>query len=129
VLVDLGLASEEPVETASGTAVPRDVLRALLARLPQPDEPPRDIEVLEVTAAGALNRRPATFTGRATFEPTPEGIGGGAFGTAVPIAVAVRWLADGRIPAGVHPPETAFAAEAFLADLEREGVRLDVTVG
>jgi hypothetical protein len=29
----------------------------------------------------------------------------------------------------VHPPETAFAAEAFLADLEREGVRLDVTVG
>jgi len=128
VLVDLGLASEEPVETASGTAVPRDVLRALLARLPQPDEPPRDIEVLEVTAAGALDGRQATFTGRATFEPTPEGIGGGAFGTAVPIAVAVRWLADSRIPAGVHPPETAFAAEPFLEELEREGVDLTVAV-
>jgi hypothetical protein len=34
----------------------------------------------------------------------------------------VRWLAEGRVPLGVHPPETAFDAGAFVADLEREGV-------
>jgi hypothetical protein len=27
------------------------------------------------------------------------------------------------VPSGVHPPETAFDAAEFIADLEREGVR------
>jgi len=34
----------------------------------------------------------------------------------------VRWLAEGRVPAGVHPPETGLDPAAFVADLEREGV-------
>jgi hypothetical protein len=62
------------------------------------------------------------------LHPTPEGIGGGAFGTAIPIAVAARWLADGRVPAGCHPPETALPAAEFLEDLVREGVRLTLSV-
>ncbi len=128
VLVDLGLASEEPLETSSGTAVPRDVLRALLSRMPAPDGPARDVEVLEVTAAGSLGGRPARYLGRALFEPTPEGIGGGPFGTSIAIAVAVRWLATGRVSPGVHPPETAFEAQWFLDDLAREGVELTTSV-
>jgi lysine 6-dehydrogenase len=128
LLVDLGLASDEPVETASGTVAPRDVLRTVLGRLPSPAGPPRDVEILEVAASGSLDGRQATFLGRATFEPTTEGIGGGAFGTSIPMAMAVRWLAEGRVPPGVHPPETAFSAQGFLADLEREGVWIDVTV-
>jgi hypothetical protein len=31
-------------------------------------------------------------------------------------------MAEGRVPPGVYPPETAFDPEAFVADLEREGV-------
>jgi saccharopine dehydrogenase-like NADP-dependent oxidoreductase len=128
LLVDLGLASDEPTETASGTVTPRDLLRTLLDRLPSPTGAPEDVEILEVVATGKLGSGNVTFTGRATFEPTAEGIGAGAFGTSIPMAVAVRWLAGGRVPAGVHPPETAFAAEEFLADLELEGVRIDVSV-
>jgi hypothetical protein len=31
-------------------------------------------------------------------------------------------MAEGRVAPGVHPPETAFEAEAFMDDLVREGV-------
>ncbi len=128
VLVDLGLASEEPLQTPSGPAVPREVLLAILARIPAPEGPPRDAEVLDVAATGTLNGRSARFLGRARFAPTREGIGAGAFGTSIPIAVAARWLAEGRGAPGVHPPERAFDARRFLDDLVAEGVDLDVSV-
>jgi lysine 6-dehydrogenase len=128
LLVDVGLASEEPLDSPSGPAVPRDLLRSLLSRLPSPSGPSRDIEVLVVRATGTLEGRPATVVAEATFEPQPEGIGGGAFGTAIPMAVAARWLAEGRVPPGVHPPETAFPAEAFVQDLQGEGMKLRVAI-
>ena len=56
------------------------------------------------------------------MEPSPEGLSAGAFGTAIPIAVTARWMAEGRVAPGVHPPEVAFDPEAFMADLEAEGV-------
>lgn len=123
LLVELGLASEDPVETSAGRVSPREVLLSALARLPQPAGPPRDVEVIEVHAAGRREGRPATFLARATLRPSPEGLSAGAFGTALPIAVAARWLAAGRVAPGVHPPETAFPPETFLGDLAREGIR------
>jgi saccharopine dehydrogenase-like NADP-dependent oxidoreductase len=128
LLVQVGLASEEPVDTPSGRAVPRDLLRTLLSRLSPSPGPARDIEVLVVRATGTLEGRPATLVAEATFEPQPEGIGGGVFGTAMPMAVAARWLAEGRVPPGVHPPETALPAEAFVEDLQGEGMKLRVAV-
>jgi saccharopine dehydrogenase-like NADP-dependent oxidoreductase len=128
LLVSLGLASEEPIDTPSGKAVPREVLRALLAGMPRPDGPPRDLEVLVVEAQGALEGRPARFTGSVTFRPTPEGIGGGPFGTSIPLVVAARWLAENRVPAGVHPPETAFPADRFLSALQDEGVEVSLAL-
>ena len=126
LLTAIGLASEEPVDTPSGPAVPRDVLRALAARLPAPHGPPTDVEILVVEARGSKDSRPTTFTGSTTFRPTPEGIGGGAFGTSIPLAVAARWLASGRVPPGVHPPETALPADEFLGELEEEGVEVSL---
>jgi saccharopine dehydrogenase-like NADP-dependent oxidoreductase len=128
LLVALGLASEEPVDTPSGPVVPRELLRALVATMPTPDGPPTDQEVLVVEAEGIGDGRPARFTGSATFRPTPEGIGGGAFGTSTPLAVAARWLAEGRVPPGVHPPESAFPADEFLSALEAEGVEIALSV-
>jgi lysine 6-dehydrogenase len=124
LLVDLGLAGEDPVDTPAGPVVPRDVLRAVLARIPPPEGPPRDLEILVVRVRGTLDGRPATFTAEARYEPQPEGISAGAFGTAIPIVVAALRLAKGRVPAGVHPPETAFPAGEFVDELVGEGVRL-----
>jgi lysine 6-dehydrogenase len=127
-LAELGLASEEPVDTPSGPVIPRDLLRTVLARLPAREGPPEDTEALVVEATGPLRGRPAAFVGTVLLRPTHEGIDAGAFGTAIPIATATRWLAEGRVPSGVHPPETALPATEFLADLAGEGAEITVSV-
>jgi lysine 6-dehydrogenase len=127
-LVSLGLASSDEIATPSGRAVPREVLTEVLNRLPADDGEPRDVEFLDVRVVGVQHGRPATARALARFDPSPEGLPAGAFGTAIPIAVAVRWMAEGRVEPGVHPPESAFDADAFVAELEREGVAFSVTV-
>jgi saccharopine dehydrogenase-like NADP-dependent oxidoreductase len=108
--------------TSSGPVVPREALAAVLNRLSATDGEPSDREVIDVRVAGTSGGAPATYRCLASFEPSPEGMSAGAFGTAIPIATTVRWLAEGRVPAGVHPPETAFDPTAFVGVLEREGV-------
>jgi saccharopine dehydrogenase-like NADP-dependent oxidoreductase len=124
-LVEIGLASRDPVMTSSGPVVPRDVLTAVLNGLSTPDGEPADREVIDVRVAGRRDGADAVFRGLAGLSPSPEGLSAGAFGTAIPIATTVRWQAEGRVPPGVHPPETAFDASAFLEDLQREGVEVE----
>ncbi|MDQ4004728.1 MAG: saccharopine dehydrogenase NADP-binding domain-containing protein [Actinomycetota bacterium] len=126
LLIELGLASDQPVRTRSGSAVPRDVLTAVLDRLSRTEGPPRDVEILVVRVSGPRRGDPVVTTCQATFRPTPEGISAGAFGTASPMAVGARWLAAGRVAPGVHPPETAFEPEAFVDDLREEGVQIRI---
>jgi lysine 6-dehydrogenase len=123
-LVELGLASRDPVSTPSGAVVPREVLAAVLNRFAGSAEPgePNDVEYLDVRVAGTTGGAPVSVRELARFEPSPEGLSAGAFGTAIPITVTARWQAEGRVTPGVHPPETAFDPEAFVAELEREGV-------
>jgi lysine 6-dehydrogenase len=121
-LVGLGLASRDPVMTPSGPVVPREVLVPVLNAMTVDEGEPSDREVIDVRVAGTKGGRAVVARELAHLEPSPEGLSAGAFGTAIPIAVTARWMADGRVPAGVHPPETAFDAQAFVADLEREGV-------
>ena len=128
MLVDIGLASEDPVATSAGPVAPREVLLEVLRRLPAPEGPPSDHEVTIAEVEGARGGRGALFTGTATFRPPPEGVSAGAFGTALPIAVAARWLAEGRVEPGVRPPETALPADEFLADLAREGIDVSLSI-
>jgi saccharopine dehydrogenase (NAD+, L-lysine-forming) len=127
-LVGLGLASRDPVMTSNGPVVPRDVLVAVLNPMTLAEGEPSDREVIDVRVVGTREGREAHVRCLAHLEPSPEGLSAGAFGTAIPIAVTARWMAEGRAPSGVHPPETAFAAEAFVGDLEREGVRFETEV-
>ncbi len=124
-LVRVGLASRDPVLTTSGPVVPREVLVAVLDQLSVAEVEPADREVIDVRVAGASDGTSAVYRALASFRPSPEGLSAGAFGTAIPIAVTARWLADGRVAPGVHPPETAFEPGAFVADLEREGVEVE----
>ncbi len=123
-LVDVGLASTEPVPTSAGRVAPREVLTAVLNRLPAANGAPNDVEYLDVRVSGHKAGSPATHRALARFDPSPEGLSAGAFGTALPITIAVRWMAEGRVPPGVHAPESAFDAGSFLAECQREGVGL-----
>lgn len=122
LLVAAGLASSDPVDTPSGSAVPREVLAAVLGRLPDADGEANDVEYLDVRVAGERDGASATVRELARFDPSPEGLSAGAFGTAIPITVSIRWQAEGRVAPGVHPPETAFEPGAFVEELGREGV-------
>ncbi len=128
LLTSIGLAGRDPVDTPSGTVVPRDLLIELLNRLPSSNGEPHDVEYLDVHVAGEKGGKRVTAIERALFRPSPEGLSAGAFGTALPITVAVRWMAEGRVPAGVHPPETAFEPQEFVDELEREGVEFSSTL-
>ena len=122
-LVSVGLGSSDPVTTSAGDVAPREVLAAVLNRMPAPEGEPNDVEYLDVRVVGEKDGAPANHRALSRFDPSPEGLSAGAFGTALPITIAVRWMAEGRVPPGVHPPETAFDAAAFVAECEREGVR------
>jgi lysine 6-dehydrogenase len=126
-LVETGLASRDPVMTSTGPVVPREVLVAALEQLGGEDGEggePNDEETIDVRVVGTRDGAPATYRSLARIRPAPEGLSAGAFGTAIPIAITARWLAEGRVPPGVHPPETAFEPESFVADLEREGIEI-----
>ena len=122
LLTSIGLADTDPVHTPHGPAVPREVLVEVLNRMPTSDGEPHDVEYIDVRAAGEKDGKPATHIARAKFTPSAEGLSAGAFGTALPITVAVRWMAQGKVAPGVHPPETAFDPKLFVDELVGEGV-------
>jgi len=122
LLVGIGLASEDPETLSAGTVVPRELLIKLLNRLPESDVQPHDVECIDARVAGVKDGAAHTVVERAMFHPTPDGLAAGNFGTAIPIATVSRWQAAGRVPGGVHPPETAVPVREFLADLAAEGV-------
>jgi saccharopine dehydrogenase (NAD+, L-lysine-forming) len=128
LLADLGLSSAEPVETSSGSVVPRELLIGVLNRMARADGAPRDMEATVACVVGRRGRRRATFVGTVIVEPPPEGMSAGAFGTALPIAIAAPWLAEGRVEPGVHPPETAFSAEEFMEAYAAEGPRVRISL-
>ena len=76
-LVDVGLASTDPVDTPSGPVVPREVLTAVLNRLPTSEGEPRDVEYLDVRVTGEKGG-PAVHRALARFDPQPGGAVGGS---------------------------------------------------
>jgi lysine 6-dehydrogenase len=128
LLADLGLSSEQPVQTSTGAVTPRELLIGVLNRIAATNGSPRDIESTVARVIGTRGGRRATFVGTVVVEPPPEGITAGAFGTALPIAIAAPWLTEGRVEPGVHPPETAFPAEEFLEAYAAEGPRVRISL-
>jgi hypothetical protein len=51
-----------------------------------------------------------------------------ALPTGVAPVQAATWLADDRIPAGLHPPEIALDAEPFFKELEEREIYTQVSV-
>lgn len=125
LLTSVGLGGTVPVETSSGPVVPRDLLLALLQALPDPVGPPSDVEMIDVRVSGEKEGRSASFSSLLTLRPQGD-MSAGAFGTALPITIATRWMTEGKVESGVHPPESAFDPELFMEDVTAEGIELKV---
>jgi saccharopine dehydrogenase-like NADP-dependent oxidoreductase len=129
-LVDLGFAGREPVEVSGTEVVPRDLLVALMGRhvppitdflAPPANQPPDWTKEIVTEVRGTRDGERLTYRlGTLTLK--------GALPTGAAPAVAAHYLGQGRVPAGVYPPEQVIDPSAFFRDLEARGIPTQVSV-
>jgi saccharopine dehydrogenase-like NADP-dependent oxidoreductase len=130
VLADFGFAGREPVEVKGQPVVPRDLLVALMSGYvppitdflaPPKASPPDWAKEIVTEVRGTKGGKPVTYrVGTLTCK--------GALPTGVAPARATIWLAEGRVPPGVHPPEAVLDPEPFFKELERREIYTQVAV-
>ncbi len=127
-LSDLGFAGREPVRVRGGMEVaPRDVLVALLQRAPAANKPAENkgFKDIVTVASGTQGGKQVLLRVDTSAWPHPRwGVSGGRMLVASPPAIAVRWLADGRLKQpGVWAPEQVIDGDAFFAELALRGAK------
>ncbi len=130
VLADLGFAGREPVRVGEVEVVPRDLMLTLLGSYVPPltsflepprNQPPDWTKEIVTEVRGTRFGRPVTYRlGTLTVK--------GSLPTGVAPSITARWLAEGRVAAGVFPPEVALEPEPFFKELEKRGILTQVTV-
>jgi len=130
VLADFGFAGRDPVEVKGQPIVPRDLLIAMMSGYVPPitdflarpkTEPPNWVKEIVTEVRGTRAGKTVTYRlGTLTCK--------GALPTGVAPARAAIWLAEGRVPPGVHPPETALDPVPFFKELEQRDIYTQVSV-
>ena len=130
VLADFGFAGREPVAVGGQQIVPRDLLVALMSGYVPPiteflalpkNQPPDWVKEIVTEVRG-------TKDGKAMIYRLGTLTGKGALPTGVAPARTAIWLAEGRIPPGVHPPEAVIEPEPFFKELEEREIYTQVSV-
>jgi len=129
VLADFGFNDPTPLHLNGSEVSPKDVMIAKLGNFvppiteflaPPKNQPPDWIKEIVTEVSGAKDGKPVTYRlGTLTVK--------GALPTGVTPAVAAIWLAEGRIPNGVYPPELVCDPEAFFKELEAVDIITQVT--
>ncbi|MFN2159547.1 MAG: saccharopine dehydrogenase family protein [Anaerolineales bacterium] len=130
VLAEFGLAAREPIEVKGVSVVPRDLLISMLSEyvppitefLAQPKtQPPDWVKEIVTEVHGTKDGKELTYRmGTLTCK--------GALPTGVAPAVGSIWLAEGRIPPGVYPPEAVLEPQPFFEELENRGIYTQAAV-
>lgn len=128
-LVEMGLASREPMETAVGPLVPMEAVASVLSRQ-RPAQEEMDIDMQLVELRGRRGEESITVREWATSWPQERwGIPGGTWGTGVPAAIAADMLVKGKIRGeGVLPPERALEPPPFFDELKARGIEISMEV-
>jgi len=129
VLAEFGFSSREPVQVNGQFVAPRDLMEILLSEkippiteyLAPPEHVPPDwVQEMSTEVRGSQDGQEVTY--RVTTLTCK-----GALPTGVAPSIASVWLAQGRIPPGVHPPETVIDAVPFFEELKRREIVTQVT--
>jgi saccharopine dehydrogenase-like NADP-dependent oxidoreductase len=130
VLVDFGFDSSVPVDMGTCQVAPRELMVRMLSGYvppvtsflePPARKPPDWVKEIVTEVGGRVDGQPVTYRlGTLTVK--------GALPTGVAPAVTAIWLAEGRIPPGVYPPETVIDPELFFKELEDRGILTQVTL-
>ncbi len=124
---DLGLGDTAPIETRGGRVVPRDVLLALLSRVPRRDAtgPADEYEILRVTARGTHEGRDVEELWHCHSRGMPAWDIGVDIDTGAPASIAAQLLVAGDIAVrGVLPSERAIPVGPFLQALTRRTMKI-----
>lgn len=130
MLAELGFNSREPVTVGGQRVVPREVMLALLADRvppitdflrPPAAQPPEWQKEIVTEVRGQRDNRPLTYR-LSTLTVK------GSLPTGAAPAITAVWLAEGRVPPGVHPPEQVIEPEPFFRELEALGIPTQVSV-
>lgn len=130
VLAEFGFAGEDVVDVRGQSVVPRDLMDAMLADYvppvtdylkPAKNKPPDWTKEIVTEIHGTKNGKDLTYRmGTLTCK--------GALPTGVAPAIAAIWLAEGRIKAGVYPPEAVLDPETMFKELEQREIYTQVSV-
>jgi saccharopine dehydrogenase-like NADP-dependent oxidoreductase len=127
-LSGLGLLSRTPLKAGRNAVAPRDVVAALLKRLPAPAPPgpPDEHEVLRVLVRGRRDGAAVEDLLECHVPGIPAwGVGVDA-DTGCPPSIVMQMIARREIDAtGVRAPETVVPAETLFRELERRGMRVE----
>ena len=120
VLADFGFAGREAVEVKEQRVIPRDLLVELMSGYvppitdylaPPKNRPPDWVKEIVTEVQGHKGGKAVTYRlGTLTCK--------GALPTGVVPARTAIWMAQGRIPSGVHPPEAVLDPVPFFKELE-----------
>jgi saccharopine dehydrogenase-like NADP-dependent oxidoreductase len=130
VLADFGFAGREPVEVKGQSVIPRNLLVAMMSDYvppitdflaPPKNQPPDWVKEIVTEVRGEKDGKTMTYRlGTLTCK--------GALPTGVAPARAAIWLAEGRIPSGIHSPEAVLDPESFFKELEGREIYTQVSV-
>jgi saccharopine dehydrogenase-like NADP-dependent oxidoreductase len=130
VLAEFGFGSRGPVEVNGQPVAPRDLLEILLSGhvppitdylAPAEHQPPDWVEELSTEVRGRKNGQEVRYR-VSTLTCN------GALPTGVAPSIASIWLAQGRIPPGVYPPESVIDPAPFFEELKHRDIVSRVTV-
>ena len=123
----IGLTGTDEVNVRGGHVAPRDVLRSLLHRLPQPRAlgPADKYEILRVRLDGTRAGRRVHDVLDCHVPGMPAWNIGVDIDTGAPPSIVAQMLLEGSITArGVLAPESAVPPEPFFAELSRRRMRI-----
>jgi len=130
VLIDFGFADRDPVDVNGQSVVPRDLMVALMGGhvppitaflAPPKKQPPDWVKEIVTEVRGQKDDEDVTYrVGTVMCK--------GAQPTGTAPARAAVWMAQGRIPSGVYPPEQVIEPEPFFKELEDRQIYTRVSV-
>jgi saccharopine dehydrogenase (NAD+, L-lysine-forming) len=130
VLIDFGFADRDPVDVDGKSIVPRDLMVALMGGhvppitaflAPPENEPPDWAKEIVTEVHGQREGEEVTYRiGTVMCK--------GAQPTGTAPARAAIWMVQGRIQAGVYPPEQVIEPEPFFKELEDRQIYTRVSV-
>jgi lysine 6-dehydrogenase len=123
-LLDLGLLDEDPVTVDGHPVVPRHLLHERLeSHLPRDDR--RDLVTMRCEALAADGRRRLTLTVHDEYDEH-TGFTAMERTTAWSATACAQAVAEGRVEPGPRPLELAIEPRAYVAELARRGIEVDV---